>query len=248
MYGSTFFILIFLIFMAGTAQAAPAAPAPSIDWAQEALRLTGESDLARDKALKNLRSIPKIKKILAAQLKTSKKALALDVIAALEYREFVPDLLKLAEFDNTGAFYLTINSLLNAKNAPLVIETYRARLSTISYPVAHVVILDTLGAMGASLPDKQIAQFLKNKSFEVRSSALDYVRSMLLRHNRRSYAPLLLEAFKDQPFQLRMQAVYAVSELDKEKFSEVKSNVKALCLNDLYQEVRDMCTERLKEI
>jgi hypothetical protein len=224
---------------------APAAPA--FDWAKEALKLTGESDLAREKALKKIKRHPKIKKILKAELQTSKKALALDVISALKYRHFVPELLRLAETDDTGAFYLTVNSLLTPKNARLVIDTYKKRLDTVTHPVSQVVILDTLGAVGSALPEDQIKSFLENRSPEVRSAALGYIRAMVLKTKKKSYASLMLKAFDEQPFQLRMQAVYLASEMDWKKFEKIKIDFKNRCDQDPYKEVRDACFEKLKE-
>jgi hypothetical protein len=232
-------LFTFIIFSANIGSA--------LDWSKEALKLTGESDKARDQALKNLKREKKIKKTLKTELKGKKKSLALDVISALQYRGFIPQLLELAPNDETGAMYLTINTLLTPKNALKVIATYRERVGTETHPASIVVLLDTLGAIGSPLPQAQLEELLKNESFEVRSAVVSYVRSLVLRHKKKQYAVLLKKVLQTSPLQLRVQGIFLASELGK-NYAGLKSDLKNICLKDYNKNVLEVCQERLKGI
>jgi hypothetical protein len=217
----------------------------NFDWSREALKLTGESDLSRDQALKALRKHPNIKKILKEQLHTSKRALALDVISALHFRNFIPTLLELAPEDEMGAMYLTINTLLTPKNAVKVIASYRNRLKSETHPASLAVLLDTLGALAVTLPEEQLKAFLKNDSFEVRSAVVSYLRSLVLRHKKRRYANLLKDVLVTSPYQLRIQAIYFASELEGESFASLKEDLHRICTKDYQKPVLKACQEKL---
>jgi hypothetical protein len=220
----------------------------NFDWSREALKLTGESDLSRDQALKVLRRHPNIKKILKEQLQTGKRALALDVISALHFKNFIPTLLALAPEDETGATYLTINTLLTPKNAVKVIATYRTRLASETHPASLTVLLDTLGALAVQLPEKQLQGLLKSDSFEVRSAVVSYLRALVLRHKKPRYAALLKDVLVTSPFQLRIQGIYFASELESKSFASLKGELHRICTKDYQKPVIKACQEKLSSL
>lgn len=217
---------------------------PHFDWSEEALKLTGESEQVRENALKKLKRHPKIKKLLKLHLKTAKKALALDVITALQDRSFVPLLLKLAPDDDTGGMYLTINSLITPQNAKKIISAYGRQVLVAKNPASQVALLDTLGMAGVALRPDKLAELLKNPSYEVRSAVMSYSRLMILKYKKKKYLDLLAPALQTSPYQLRLQTVYLISELGK-PHRALKKDLKTLCGQDPNDEVRSSCLSLL---
>lgn len=211
----SFLAFVFILISVLSGGAADTTPS---SWTQEAVRMTGESDLVRERALKRLSQWPHLTELLRQELAGPHQALALDVISALSLQELLPDLLKVADKDQTGFIYLCINNLLTSKNRDEIVSLYRQRLlcsgSCQASGPAQVVILDTLGRLGETLDSKDLQNFLTSSPWpEVRFAALDYVRLGLLQRKQMEFLPLLKVALQSQPVQLREQALYLISEL-----------------------------------
>lgn len=213
-------ILILLIFT--SKEASPKAPAlltgngPA--WALEALRMTGESDAVRERALQRLRKMPGLENLLRQELSGARAGLALDVISALEIRSLLPDLLKSAREDQAGFIYLTLNNLMTSKNRRDLVRFYKKQvlckfLCQISDP-GKVVILETLARLNEELAAEDLQDLYSDSKWpEVQVAILDYVRAAVLKHKKENYASLLKLGLNSEVRQLREQAQAIFNEL-----------------------------------
>ena len=221
------------------------------DWTRDALRLTGESDLVRREAIKNLRANPKLKDILKTELQGPRFALALDVVTALRLHAFLPGLLRVAATDETGAFYLAINSLAKPKETREIAKLYRERLvcgekcDAAPFP-ARIVMLDALARLGNMLSVIEVERLLEDESPEVRASALSYARLALVRDRRPEYLAIAQHAIRLDPPQLRLQALHLLTELAPEMREKAKTLATEYCGEENSGEVRDACRKLQK--
>lgn len=201
--------------LALTLSAFAAAP---VDWSVHALRLSGEGPRVRNEATRQLKRYPQLKAQLKKALREQKRALALDVIAALEMKDLLPELSLLSKENEDGTVYLAMNALIDTANRDGFIELYLKRLkdSRISRP-SQSILLDTLGRLGAQVPRLELEGFLKSPSYEVARSALYYLRLLILKHHKRSYEDLVRQAVNLRPRQLREQAASLIAEIEERK-------------------------------
>ncbi len=219
----------------------------SREWTQDALRLTGESTEIRSGAIYRLKKKPGLKKMMRSELKGPRRELALDVIAALEWRDFVPELLQFAKKDETGISYLTINALLTSKNVTKIFETYRKRLADPdTFSLAQVIFLDSFGAMGSALNETEIKNLIKSPSFEVRVAVVDYLGAIRKTNKNFQIARLLKLTLEGSPYQLRLRTIYVVDELRTELGKDFQDFYQ-LCQKDSNAEVRELCNQKLAD-
>lgn len=191
--------------------------APTTSWTLEALRLTGESEGIHNRAMERLLKIPHLKLMLHRELKGPQRNLALDVISSLGFEDFIPELLELAKTENSGVFYLSIDSLLTARNQKMVAGVYRERLLCAKTcgvsPAAEVLILDTLAQLGEKLTLLELKTIFDGGWYEVKSAALNYARVALIRGDSLEFLSLVRASLESPVIQLRWQAIYLLSEL-----------------------------------
>ena len=212
------------------------------NWSELAQRLSGESEPARTKVVQSLWKIPSLEANLRRELVSEKRFLAVDVISALKLNSLLPDLLALSEEDETGFFYNAINSMITEKNRSEIMGIYRQRvIREETPPAAKVVLLDTLGRLFIPLEVSDLKQLLVDISPDVRSAALYYLRSFILNTKNQDFLPLLSSVLSSEPFQLRVQAIHFLMEIDASLSSRFRSSVKD-CLKDANLEVRKACS------
>ncbi len=192
----------------------------AVDWTEPALRLTGLGTGPKVRAVHQLKSMPDLNTRLRAALDGPYKLLALDVIAALRLSEFVAEMRDRAGLDESGFFYLTLNSFITPENQEEMYALYLTRLAEASGPpAAKVILLDTLGRVGVEIPIVELKKLLLTEpSPEVNSAAIAYLRLMIQRHGRAGLKPLvpLLLARKDLSRQRKEQILLLSSEMGGE--------------------------------
>jgi hypothetical protein len=210
-------------------------------WTDHARRLTGESRAVRKNAITALKSEPQLERELKEALSDKDRFLAFDVIVALELRAMVPTLLKNAANDESGYTYHVLNSLASARDRAQILDAYVTNLRTAS-PAGKVAILDALSRTSRALPDATVDALFENEMPEVRSAVLSYVRNGVLTHGRREDARRVFSALLDPAYQVRLQALYLVSELPAPL--RPKRIVRAAlerCQSDPFEAVRAYC-------
>jgi hypothetical protein len=222
-----------------------AATASASEWADHVRRFTAESPLVHDQAVAELRKDPEIREKLRKALGTSEHFLALDAIAALNLRSLLPTLYAFAEKDKTGFTYHVINTLIYEKEHPKVIALYRERLkSKKSSLAAKMALLDSLGRLGADLENELLQSLLTEEEPEVRSAALYFLRTVLVRRGKLDQIALLKPAIRDPAFQIRMQALSLVSEIpraERDSRRTLFDEMLAPCVNDPYPAAKGFC-------
>lgn len=243
------FILLPLIFLFEGGRLAIGANSPIAsrsrqdDWAKHALRLTGESQRVRRRAIESLKQIPALDAILKTALGTSQRYLALDTIAALQRVSTLSDLFAVASDEKSGAVYLTINTLINEVTLPSIQEHYLKVLSQPDLPAPiPLILLDTLGRMGTKIPKRTLQRFILSKNYEAKSGALYYLRYQLLRAQDMNYLPLLESYQNAEPYQLRIQLQSLLRDLPPSLQEKTKA-LRAQCQNDRHQAVVSWCEE-----
>lgn len=222
-------------------------PAWAAEWTDHARRFTGESVKVREDAIKALRKDKKLTEKLKKAFGSTDHFLALDVITVLRMRSLVPYLMQVSEKDRTGYSYHALNAILVDKEIPKITALYKQRLaSTHASPAVRMALLDSLSRLQVELDVPTLERFLKDESPEVRSSALYFVRNSLLRHQRKSYLPLFAISLADEAFQMRLQALHALSEMPL--YLRVADHVDLIepltkCLKDPVPQVKAFCEE-----
>lgn len=187
------------------------------NWSREALRLTGESASVREASLRRIKNIPRLHSLLRKELRGRRQALALDIIAALKLKAFVPELLRLAEKDCHGFVYHTINTLVTPANQARISKVYQRRLfnpGPQGIGPCQVVLLETLGILGHRLPTKDLETLLTTSSWpEVQGAVLNYARIAVLQDRRDEYVFLVTKALTAKSLQVRTQARFLAQEL-----------------------------------
>lgn len=220
-----------------------------VDWSVHARRFTGESERVRDRSIEALRKEPNLKARLEEALGTPKHFLALDVIVALELKDMAPVLLRFSEEDETGYSYHALNAILTPQNQRDVLKAYRERLEAQRKPggrklspAAQVALIDAMTRAGLDLDPGLVEAFLTDVEPEVRSSGLYYVRMALLKKRRYDGLKLLAVALADPAFQIRMQALYVVSELsDAARGRRAIQDALRNCAKEDFEEARVFC-------
>ncbi len=187
------------------------------DWRSEARRFTGESEQVRARSIERLRADGELNDKLRAAFGTPDQFLAFDVISALRIRELLPALIEYSQRDESGYSYQVMNSLVGPAEAATLRKIYRERLGARETSLASKVgLLDSLSRTSENLGVPRTVQLLSTEAPEVRSAALEYVRSRLLRRGRPEYLPAVRLPLVSQDRLLRIQALYLLSELPAE--------------------------------
>jgi hypothetical protein len=212
-------------------------------WSELALRFTAESQVAREQSIKQLRKIRNLESILAQELERPKRYLALDVIGTLRLYGFIPILQKLAQTEKTGMIFVTLNSLMTIRTQEKFIEYYLESLdgNEISF-ASKVVVIDTLSRLKVDLGKRRLKKLFRKEEFpEVRSSVLNYIRAQGKDgFAKRYHFELVEEALEQDPFQVRLQAWFLVSELPRNEQLRFHNEL-SRCSQDPNVEVRRVC-------
>jgi len=156
-------------------------------WVSLALKLSAESESVYLASLKKLKAFPHLDVELASALKenSTRTFLALDVISTLKLEPLAPEVLASAQTDQSGFFYLCLNTFFKTHSAEFF-KLYLARLQDpATRPPVKMVVLDTLGRLKVRIDEKELQKLLDEKEVpEVRSAALYYLRTFaLLKHH-----------------------------------------------------------------
>jgi hypothetical protein len=153
-------------------------------WAQEAFRLSGESEQIRQRAIRRLTETSQLDDLLKAALHDDDRNLALDVIAALHRTPLMPALMEssLKAVDPDGQVHLTLNALLDAETRPKLISFYQVRISAsknapLSTP-ATLAILDGMSLMEAPLSSAVLLSLLESPNHDTRMAVMLYVKQL----------------------------------------------------------------------
>ena len=224
-------------------------PVPSFatgaSWTHDARRLTGESGTVRVQMIARLRKIPRLKSTLLAALSTSDRALACDVLVALQMHEALPDLIRLSETDETGLTYLAINTLATKNDLGELGRLYHVRaLASRTSDASRMVLIDTLARMGVRLPEGELKDLLldRGRAPEIRSAALNYLRHFALHYGEFSDLKLLGRLLEERNLspQLRMQALYFYTELPGQAL-RVLGPIKPVCPDAVPAALKKVC-------
>jgi len=221
------------------------------DWSDQARRLTGHSHETRTQALKELRSLDGLQGILVPALETKQKYLALEVIGALSLKWAIPHLIRLADRDENGVGYLTLNSLIDTENSTQILGFYLERLRsqnrTLPSVTAQMVILDTLGRTGTLLSEQELLFLMSSAPYETRSSVLYYVRLIAKQRGKALFPNVLKVALLDKAGTIRIQALHSIKDQTFAPPDSLKGILRD-CTDDSLEAVRALCSELLKRV
>lgn len=221
-------------------------PIPSLaaeaGWQIWAKKLIGEKEEVRNTSLKELKKIKDLNQQLNKALDSeAEKALALDVIVALQLQDFNPRLLQAALTDREGITVLAINGLLTTTNRQQIGKEFLKHL-TMRMPLlsesAIVAMIDGLGRMGKKIPSELWQKLFTHPAHEVRSAAITYLRVMHMNYKLRPSSDFLRQGLAEASRQLRMQTAFFVFEL---KDHPAYQAIFAACLQSSNSEVRMAC-------
>ncbi len=220
------------------------------DWVKLALNMTGDSDEISQKAIEQLRAIPKIERLLEKAIQGPYRGLALDSIAALTLTTLSPILLELAAKDEDGFIYQTLNTLLTPENSKTILETYQKRLIDLDSPQrpsgpASLAMIDTLTRLKIPLSFKLMESYLNHEFFETRLMTLRNLQIAIEAGSaefpkKNIYLPLLKKAFQGKPYQLRLNALFIWQGLSP-ALQDFSSTYLNSCMRDTQMDLRAEC-------
>ncbi len=212
-------------------------------WSELALRFTAESQVVREQSIKQLRKIKNLDLILTQELEGAKRYLALDVIGTLRLVGFIPVLKSMVPLEKTGMIFVTLNALMTSQTQKKFIQYYLESLDDNEVSSASkVVIVDTLSRMQVDLGRRRLKKiFRQEETPEVRSSGLNYVRAQLKNGLAKNYYfDLVEEALGQDPFQMRVQALFLIGEIPRNELLRFNNKL-SQCTQDSNFEVRKIC-------
>lgn len=216
-------------------------------WTDYARKLIGETDAVTRNSKAELRKDKNLPDKLRKSLGSKDHFLALDVMASLNMKEMVPTLLDFAARDRTGYSYHALNTLIEKKDYDRVGSIYRERLKKSKTSLASkMAMIDTLGRIGTDIDPDLVNRLILDDAPEVRSSAIYYLRTAILRRRRQELYPFLKTAIADSTFQNRLQTLYLVSEIpptERATREEFFTSFFSLCEKDPYAQVKALCAE-----
>jgi hypothetical protein len=218
------------------------------DWTVWAKRFTGESIVTRNRAIQYFKKTKNLDSILRKKLQSDQQLLALDVIGTLRLKSLLPDLMQLSESDRTGMFYVTMNALITTSNKDAMTAFYLTRLGhRRTSTAARVVIIDTLNRLRVSIPKSLFKELLlEHSSPEVRGAALKYLRNLLRDDSSEATIGLLQKSLQDECLQLRVQALFIITELPKSLQIRFKNHLKS-CIKDPNNDMLRLCQKLHEE-
>ena len=191
---------------------------PMPRWVTLSRLLTLDSEkLPRSTVISRLRKIDDLEAKVKLGLKSPDyRYYALDIISALELKDFIEPLQSSVLVDVDGYNILTLNTLLDKKSVKPIAEAYRkhieTNISTLS-PGAIVALIDSLARWGTPMTKQSVESLLAHNYTEVRLSVLDYLRSMILVYRKKNYLNFLPKLMDMQPFQVRLKSLYLFDDL-----------------------------------
>ena len=113
--------------------------------------------------------------------------------------------MRLSGKDCTGYFCHALNALVTPTNRAEIAALYRAqrRARAIASMPAKLALIDTLARLQAPLSEGELAVLLADPSYEVRESAIAYVRRLCARARGRATSRCSRRPLREGPFQLR---------------------------------------------
>lgn len=219
-------------------------------WTDHAKKLIGEPEEVTKHSIAQLRKDRELPAKLKKALGSKNHFLALDVVASLGMKTMIPTLLAFAVRDRTGYSYHALNALIEEKDFQKIGEIYRERLRKPKTAfAAKMAMLDTLGRIGTEIDLELLHSLLVQDEPEVRSSAIYYIRTSILRRRRQELYPLLKSAISDPAFQNRLQTLYLISELpaaEREERKDLFTSIYQICAKDPHPQVKTLCGELQK--
>jgi len=222
-------------------------PTPKLaSWLSDARVLSGGSEEVRKNAIQRLKAMPKLESSLHSELEGKNRFLALDVISALKLKNFLDDLLRLAERDESGFFYNAIDSMIDSTNRERITTVYRSRVTDREQPWgSRVALYDSLARLNSILSPGVVEQSLQDPTPEIRAAALHYLRYSLLHWQNEDYLPMLELVLKKGSNKLKIQALFLISELSP-AYKRRASAYLSSCRSDSNSEVRYYCLQCLQ--
>lgn len=179
------------------------------DWMALSSHLSGQSEAKRQSAIQSLKKIPDIRSILEAEASGPRKFHALEAISAMQLASALPKLKELGPKDESGAVFLTINTLTSDSNLHEVADYYGKvwdeKRKDLSDP-ALIVLIDTFRTMRACLSEDSLVRLQAVRPAEVRSAILVYARGMEREKRCGTWDKVKANALADKSRQIREQA------------------------------------------
>lgn len=217
-------------------------------WHYHALRLSGESKevyLDSVDALRNTKNLDA--KILSAILSSNsiRRALALDVITALNTHHLYAPLLRLLHKDQTGQIHLTLSLIASTAEKNNLMSTFLYRLeSKNSHPTGRIAILNIFEHYNVVLSETFLSKLLQDSIPEIRLAVMNYIRNALINNFYPKKYALLQKGLSSQPYQVRLHTLFIIKDLiEKRILNPSALDLIKSCSKDSSIDVRNTCLD-----
>lgn len=216
------------------------------NWKNSAAKLSADPEI-REQGLNELKAIKNLSEQLSESFK-SERVLVLQVIRALEMKEFLPRLLEIIsniqDQDLSPDVIRTATYLTTEKNKKEIISLYLKKLSSTKISTtATLALLYGLQNFEYQIEEKDLLKYLEHSSYEVRIASVEIAQSFAKKN--KAYNVIFKKAISTSPYQVRMMAYsefLANTDLQKTYHSELTT----ACSQEKNDEANVLC-QKLKK-
>lgn len=216
-------------------------------WFEVAQALKSENNSKKEQAIKWLKSEGSLNSQIISALDIDEYIEeAFLVSRVLKRGELYPNILKYADKKPSGRSISTLLEMseydYEKKFPTLINDLIGKRWKTIDAP-SKVATLDSILSLGLILPIDKINSLLLENSDQLRILSIRIAGANLNINHESLYAEIIKKALSLSPYQLRVEALYAIEDLDDKKIKKQFTKTLELCMSDKNEIVKGLCTK-----
>lgn len=174
---------------------------------------------------------------------------AFRTIIALDIQEMKSDVAQLVRSSQSWRVIHTLNKFLQPDDRMSFGRVYLSRLQTSQSTSEKIAVLEGLKAMQVAFSSSLYQSLLVDESHLVRIEALQHFLATRKRHTYPDQTERFRESFKAKPYQVRLEAMYAFSELPERERAALRGALDAnLCVREPNSEVKEMCARLVQTL
>lgn len=213
------------------------------NWKASAVKLSGDPEI-RQQGIKELKAIEGLPELLRESFKADRE-LVLQVINALEMKEFTPRLLEIISFTNGKELSFEViaaaTNLASDKNQQeLTILYYKKLDSPDISDAATLALLSGLKKFKYPIAETKLLSYLKHPSYEIRISAVQIAQALL--NDKKAYDKVFQKAITAAPYQVRMIA-YSEFKANAELRKSYATDLTKACTQEKNEKNKAICLQ-----
>lgn len=213
------------------------------EWKNSAIKLSADPEI-RQQGLKELKAIEGLPELLREAFKSDRE-LVLQVINALEMKEFLPRLSEIISFTNGKELSFEViaaaTNLASDKNQQELTNLYYKKLDSPDISdAATLALLSGLKKFKYPIVETKLLSYLKHPSYEIRISAVQIAQALL--GDKKAYDKVFQKAITTAPYQVRMIA-YSEFKANAELRKSYATDLTKACTQEKNEKNKAICLQ-----